>query len=184
MEKIPHRAKDGFYLCLLHLPIEKLRPMLAEIEMPNTWFQEHLAGLADSGEQPAGVAAILDEQVDALEADSALEVLDVARAPAVIHENAWFRCWVSRGEGTDRVKVWFDNYSHNSGRPRGWVNCSCHGCIKYVWADLFDSRLDFCAWVYTWRFGYEDETRSKPRHLRPRVGDRTDPSRIIAALYS
>jgi hypothetical protein len=166
VESIRHGQKDAFYMCLLRLSAEKLVDMFAALPeaASNDWFKGRL-GDDDTPHDDVDDRLLSLEDGHGPDEAPRANVPPLALAPRVVGGSAWSRCFASVGDGSARIKVYFDNASHTSGRARGWVNCSDHGCIRYIFADDYDSRDDFCAFAYTWLTTYTVDNSDKPGHL-------------------
>ena len=90
----------------------------------------------------------------------------LALVPTVVQDSFWRRRIVSSSHAArEPLKVYFDNASHNSGRPRGWTNCETHCCIKHFQCDHFSSREQLCAYALAWVAAPEHLVRDKLEHL-------------------
>ena len=65
----------------------------------------------------------------------------------------WKRCMVSV-DGGPEVKVYFDNFSHQNKKARGWASC-IHGCTKYDFCFRQETRSLFCAALLEWARNHE-----------------------------
>jgi hypothetical protein len=165
VESIPHLEKDAYYRCLLRLSAASLALMLSTMpaDADNDWFKSQLV---DGEDEPFEdeLLALEDEPPEEGEPRPALSCL-VPPAVEIELPQFWDRCWMRIGDASPRYKCYFDQGTHQSNRPRGWVNCETHQCIKYMWADTFDSRESFCAFAYAWLTLYHSDHPCKGDHL-------------------
>ena len=169
---IQHCKSDAYYKCLLKLSAEHLATMLAGMEgQGNAYFDLMLKNLAVHDAKPELDAEVEEEEqpaplpisdADILELGALLEDASVAQTEGLARQ-----C-VDIGEGTDSLKIWFDNFSGGSGgvasTQRGFCNCCEHGCIKYK-PVIAETLEEFCAWMYAW-FKHRGSCDSKAAHLR------------------
>ena len=104
-------------------------------------------------------------------ADGAMDVVHDL-VPAIVSSSAWPRCIVDLGDDSPSMKVYFDFFTHSSGRQRGFVDCGVHGCRRYVFCT--GTKLQFCAEMYLWVEGsLLAQCRDKLTHLsyRPLASD-------------
>ena len=148
---IPHDKTDGFYKCLLQFDGAKLQQMLANGEdKPHAWYMLQLKDevCVNDEEVPD------DDYALALPAgpDLALALPGVPEVPERVDlaQMGWTRKIVHIGEGSERLKVLFDNSSHASGEKRGWVDCALHPCIRYRHAKHAHTQRFFCSEMYQW----------------------------------
>ena len=89
-------------------------------------------------------------------ADAAIHA-DLALVPALeLAETGWMRKEVFLPGIAGRVRVQFDNFSHDTGQQRGWCVCSdCPGCVR--WRQCRGTQVLFCAEMYVWRMGSHRE---------------------------
>jgi hypothetical protein len=171
VKKIRHGATDGYYRCLLRLDSEALQAMLQFLEThhrPNNWFRDLLK------EHPA---ALQDEDPVVVEPSYALpatpeQPLLALPWPDIAPTMGWNRSLVHIGEGSRRLKVYFDHFSHQSSIQRGWVDCWTHAnCIRYVFVHGDKDR--FLANMYQWQLDGEHEEigDSKHNHLKHEPAD-------------
>jgi hypothetical protein len=167
VSEIRHRMPDAYYKCLLFLEGDALRSTLDDLAgRSNEWFVQRLR---DSPEQSG--QALVDEDAEpavplpALGGGDVLPIEDQMQlVPVVAVSSEWTRCIASTGPGTSETKIYLDHSSHQSGRQRGWVNCSIHGCIKYEFC--VGDRREFCAYLHAWRCGdHHAACGSKREHL-------------------
>ncbi len=71
----------------------------------------------------------------------------------------------------DGLRVYFDNFTHGSGRRRAFCSCRYPGhgrCNKYVWLNEYDSPSHAAAWLFAWEAlapaspGHVDHLASEP----------------------
>ena len=68
--------------------------------------------------------------------------------PADIGARFWTRALVDTGPHSSQIRLFFDRGTHQSGKQRGWVDCSHHECIRYVFCD--HSKLEMAAEMLAW----------------------------------
>jgi hypothetical protein len=166
---IRHRFPDAYYKALILLPAAKLAVMLESMDGKNNiWFRKVLkdSALGDVVVQHPDELDPVEEDAEPVLciADGAVDgMLDLI--PASVSSSAWTRCNVSSGAGTPCIKIYFDFFTHSSGRQRGFVDCGAHGCRRYVFCNGL--KLDFCAEMYLWVMSSElAECSSKLDHLQ------------------
>ena len=97
---------------------------------------------------------------------------DIGVLTETVQPILWERVKVDVGEGTVTKKVYFDNASHQSGRQRGWINCSfpCR-CVKYEFVTESE-KAAYCAWMYVWE-QHGNDAADRREHLKfdPRPAD-------------
>jgi hypothetical protein len=118
------------------------------------------------GDEPCEeeLLALEDEPPEEGEPRPALSCL-VPPAVEIELPQFWDRCWMRIGDASPRYKCYFDQGTHQSNRPRGWVSCEAHQCIKYMWADTVDRRRSLCAFAYAWLTLYHSDHPCKGDHL-------------------
>jgi hypothetical protein len=163
---IYHGQLDAYYKCLLNLSRAALADLLPIMRDQNSaFFKTHLQledGNADEPDEP-GASGPVDEEGRVGLPDVPLQ-LCLALMPPVIESSSWKRCVCDLGEGTLQLKVYFDGCSHQSGRQRGWIDCSTHSCIKYV--PVFADMATFCTALYIWeRHGESAACSDRLDHL-------------------
>ncbi len=71
----------------------------------------------------------------------------------------------------DGLRVYFDNFTHGSGRRRAFCSCRYPGhgrCDKYMFLDAFEGPLHIAAWLFAWEtlastsLGHEDHLGLEP----------------------
>ena len=163
--EIKHRMTDNYYKCLLLLDSGNLLKMIDGMEgKKDEWFRTQLSKSGASAAQAALDAeeehrpplAVLDRPGD--------DEYALPLVPSVVQSSEWSRCIVSQ-PGVAPAKVYFDHSSHSSGRQRGWVDCTAHGCIKYEFCA--GGKAAFCCAMHLWRLGCEREgCWTKREHLK------------------
>ena len=162
VRSIMHNGADSYYRCLLSLRADKLSVVLREgSEMSNEFYANALKDEGDfddgRGLCPVPSHVNMDEQP----LDMLVDMPPLLPPAASCAE--WARCVVKGPDGLSH-KIWFDNCSHGSGHKRAWVNCSKHGCIKYV--PIFGGYRSFCGAMHMWwRRQHELPEISKAEHL-------------------
>ena len=165
VNEILHGQRDHYYRCLLQLPAAALLSVLSEAEgKPDAWFRAHLmADEADDEALGAASTGSASALVPASLADGADGVLAVDVAAG-----RWKRKLVSIGQDSEKLKVYFDNASHQSGIQRGWVSCPEHGCERYLFVSGTQSR--FCSEMYCWHLR-RHQFATKELHMECRPAD-------------
>jgi hypothetical protein len=163
---IYHGQLDAYYRCLLNLSRAALANLLPIMRDQNAaFFKTHLVledGNADEPREP-GDGGLEDEPGIVAVLDVPLQLCAALVAP-VIETSMWKRCVCDLGEGTLQLKVYFDGCSHQSGKQRGWIDCSTHSCIKYV--PVFADMATFCTALYIWeRHGESADCLDRFDHL-------------------
>ena len=161
---LPHGEKDAYYLCLLRAPESQLVELLALCHsLPDAEAKAQLnRALKDEFAGPEDDPVPADADGDTLPALADEEGLVVQHV-----DLGHRRCMVDMGNDPPSIviKLYFDNSTHQSGRPRGWMECSEHSCIRYRFVDG-QSKEDFAAEMYAWRLGtVRLEEQTKQCHL-------------------
>ena len=142
---IRYDQSDGYYRCLLRLPAEKLKRMLADLaKEPRTdRFSKQLV-IEDGGDE---LEPVSDEEVGEPPLplpDLAIEAGLAPIIPQVAVSDSWARC-IARHGGHEVLRVYFASASEASGAARGWSTCARHDCRRYRPCGNYPDRLQFVA---------------------------------------
>ena len=160
-----HGMTDCYYRCLLQMGVERLLAVLASGSgRSDAWYREQLC-LDESG---GDIGDSRDEAPTALDSgdQDALAIIADA-APEEAERLGWTRKCVSVPPHPLVVRVYFDHYSHQSKRQRGWVLCPRHdSCIRYGFRE--GDVQSFAAEIYQWMLDglAIDPSASQGSHLR------------------
>ena len=149
--EISHGQADGYYKCLLTLKQADLQSMLRNMAgRSNSWFP---AELSDRGmpADPEGAGDIeANWQPDAGDAQVQAALGDVGSVWQTDVERVLYnRVIVDVGTGSAQRKVYFDNCSKSETKQRAWINCSHHGCVRYLTIQD-ETQEEICAKLYYW----------------------------------
>ena len=162
---IEHDWPDAAYRCLITLRGDALAAALAHINSDERSNTVLLAFLAKEDLAPTEDEPRPGNPFNGLEDWQAPPLMDSApMLPPVVEQAGWVRVVAHVGDGSNRLKIYFDNFSHG-GSQRAFVDCRHHACI---WCRNIcrDSKRRFCAYLYAWEAaGGHVDISSKPLHL-------------------
>ena len=164
--RVKHDWQDDVYRCLIQLNGKAFENALARIDAEDFGrLRELLRGvvaLEDEDEDGPPTVFWLLGALD--EAPAAIEYGDVSILPTLVEPILWTRVVAHVGEGSHRLRIYFDHLSHGS-TQRAFCDCSHHGCI---WCRnvCHEDKRRFCAFLYAWEVaGASADLVSKPIHL-------------------
>jgi hypothetical protein len=153
IDTVLHGQLDGYYKCLLGMSSQLLVGLVRNMaNQGNAWFEGQLKQhkIRDDFEPPAPVGDDIEAVGVPALCDIPAELGAQPLLPDIVETTGWSRVIVDLGDNRHRRKIYFDNFTHQSSRQRGWVDCQCHDCVKYEFVDSFSSQLEFCTTLYLW----------------------------------
>ena len=149
MREIVHSKPQGYFECLLQLPVDKLEAMLASPDFPRYRNQDFLRLLKGEGIE-LGLLALEDGAPPAIE-DGMADFAAMVPAPIMPVVRPFQRRF-----GNGMFKVMFDGCSHQSGARRAYIKCGNDGhsadvlCCRYTHVHLHSSEDACCAFLIAW----------------------------------
>jgi hypothetical protein len=152
---ISHDLTDIHYQCMLRLHGDALLEFLRRLRDGIPDFAEWArASLRDGVGADEGYPVVEDggDGGASDEGGDDIVVAPPAIVPAILDaEHSWRRAKVQIGDNT--YKVYVDNYSHQTGRRRVYIDCGQpehHHCLRYFFCDEFGDREQCFAHVVAW----------------------------------